>query len=157
MRWTSSISSGNVNGLLTVFFVLTITFCLVSAGIFKANTNIGMRVAYAKKSKDSSGGDSGSDGGGSKGGDSSGGSDNGCSSNGDSETGVDNNNPTTTEEQNPPPPIGEPTPTAIPSTPPPPPPPTCEQGSTAPECSGSTEIPDFFIDLFTDFSNYAKA
>ena len=41
--------------LLVVFFVLAITFCLVSAGIFKANTTI-ITDAYAKKSKESSGG-----------------------------------------------------------------------------------------------------
>ncbi len=41
--------SGSVSSILIVFFVLTITFCLVSAGIFKANTSMGM-AAYAKKS-----------------------------------------------------------------------------------------------------------
>jgi hypothetical protein len=136
MRSTSSTSSGNASGLLTVFFVLNITFCLVSAGIFKANTNIGMRVAYAKKSKDSS-----------------------------EETAAATEEEArvvaatmavavmaivrqveiiTTQQQqkqNPLPPIGEPTPTSIPSTPPPPP--TCEQGSATPECSGSTELPTF--------------
>jgi succinate-acetate transporter protein len=39
------------------FFVLTLTFCLVSAGIFKTNTTIGMVAAYATKYKGSSGGD----------------------------------------------------------------------------------------------------
>ena len=74
------ISRGSYNStLLVLFFVLTITFCLVSAGIFKANTSIGMNAAYAKKSRESSGGSSGSDGGGSKGddgGSGGGGSDN---------------------------------------------------------------------------------
>jgi uncharacterized membrane protein YgcG len=70
MEWTS-----------LVFFVLTITFSLMSAGIFKANTSIGM-VAYATKSEGSSGGDK-SDGGRAEskdGGSSSGGSDGGGSS-----------------------------------------------------------------------------
>jgi hypothetical protein len=52
---------GRGNGsdsFLVLLFVLTITFCLVSASIFKANTGIGMMAAYAKKSKDSSGGSS---------------------------------------------------------------------------------------------------
>jgi hypothetical protein len=130
----SSVISGST--FLTVFFVLAITFCLVAAGIFKANTSIGMNAAYAKKSKDSSGGDS-SDGGGSKGnGDSSSGSDGGGSSDeggggssggsndngGSSITGGDND--LKTEEPNPHPP---------PTVEPPPPPPTCEQGSTAPD------------------------
>jgi hypothetical protein len=48
------------SGFIVVFFILTITFCLVSAGIFKANTAITMD-AYAKKSKDSSGGSKGDD------------------------------------------------------------------------------------------------
>src|SRR5690242_21921878 len=75
------------SSLLLLFFLLTITFCLVSAGIFKASTSIGM-AAYAKKSKESSGGSSGSDGGGSKSGDSGGsGSDDVGSSN---EKGGDN-------------------------------------------------------------------
>ena len=30
-----------ISSFLVLFFVLTITFCLVSAGIFKANTTIG--------------------------------------------------------------------------------------------------------------------
>jgi hypothetical protein len=121
------------SSFLAVFFVLTITFCLVSAGIFKANTSIGM-AAYATKSEGSSGGDS-SDGGGGKGsssGDGGDSSDKGRdNSGGDSsgstgaETGGDNNNPTTEE----------------PNAPPPPPPPTCEQGSTSPECSTVPEPP----------------
>ena len=77
MQGTFRTRSGST--FLVVFFVLTITFCLVSAGIFKANTSIGMNAAYAKKSKESSGGSSGSDGGGSKGddgGSGGGGSDN---------------------------------------------------------------------------------
>ena len=48
------------SGFIVVFFILTITFCLVSAGIFKANTAITMD-AYAKKSKDSSRGSRGID------------------------------------------------------------------------------------------------
>ena len=153
------IGKGSGSTLLVVFFVLTITFCLVSAGIFKANTTIGM-AAYAKKSKGSSGGSSsgggeskrGSDGGGSKGDDGSSGGGGGSGSNkgGDNggsgssgntggETGGDNNNPTTGEPNVPPPPpslIEEPPPTF--EQPPAPPPGTCEQGSTAPECSRST-------------------
>jgi hypothetical protein len=70
----------SISSFLIVFFVLTITFCLVSAGIFKANTSIGM-AAYATTSEGSSGGDKSDKGGGSKGGgDSSGGSDGGGSS-----------------------------------------------------------------------------
>jgi uncharacterized membrane protein YgcG len=57
MRRSSSIGSGS-SFLLVVFFVLTITFCLVSAGIFKANTTTIDIAAYAKKSKDSSDGGS---------------------------------------------------------------------------------------------------
>lgn len=94
---SNSIISGS--GFLTIFVVLTITFCLVYAGIFKANTTIDM-VAYAKKSKESSGGSSGSDGGGSNSGD-SGGNDKGGDNSGSSNTGStggekggDNNNPT---------------------------------------------------------------
>ena len=71
--------TGSVSSFILVFFILTITFCLVSAGIFKVNTTIGMNAAYAKKSRESSGGSSGSDGGGSKGddgGSGGGGSDN---------------------------------------------------------------------------------
>ncbi len=60
------VGKGSGSTFLILLFVLTITFCLVSAGIFKANTTIGMNAAYAKKSKESSGGSSGSDGGGSK-------------------------------------------------------------------------------------------
>jgi hypothetical protein len=44
-----------------LFFVLAIIFCLVSAGIFKANTSISM-VAYATKSEGSSGGGKSSEG-----------------------------------------------------------------------------------------------
>jgi hypothetical protein len=57
-----------------LLFVLTITLCLVSAGIFKANISIGM-AAYATKSEGSSGGDKSDDGGGSKDGGSGSGSD----------------------------------------------------------------------------------
>ena len=57
MHGTFRTGSGSVSSILIVFFVLTITFCLVSTGIFKANTSIGM-AAYAKKSKESSGGSS---------------------------------------------------------------------------------------------------
>ena len=84
-----------------LFFVLAIIFCLVSAGIFKANTSISM-VAYATKSEGSSGG--GSDGGGgSKSDDGSsssdrgssddggGGSSGGSNDNGGGDTGGDNN------------------------------------------------------------------
>jgi hypothetical protein len=69
------------SSFLAIFFVVTITFCLVSAGIFKTNTSISM-AAYATKSEGSSGGDKSDDRGGSKGsGDtSSGGSDGGGSS-----------------------------------------------------------------------------
>ena len=60
--------------LFIAFFILTLTFSLISAGILNVNTTIGM-AAYAKKSKRSS--ESGDDGGGggSSGDDSSGGSD----------------------------------------------------------------------------------
>ena len=58
-------SIGSSSGFLVLLFVLTITFCLVSAGIFKANISIGM-AAYATKSEGSSGGDKSGDGGGSK-------------------------------------------------------------------------------------------
>jgi hypothetical protein len=61
--------SGSSSSFLLVFFVLTITFSLMSAGIFKANSSIGM-IAYASKSEGSSGGDKSDDGGDSKGGDS---------------------------------------------------------------------------------------
>jgi hypothetical protein len=98
-------ASTDTCSFLVVFFVLTITFCLVSAGIFKANTTIGI-AAYAKKSKEPSGEDSSKDAGGSKGDDSSSGSsseggagsssgDNGGSTSGD-------NNPTTDETTPPP-------------------------------------------------------
>jgi hypothetical protein len=60
MRGTSGVGSGS---FLVVFFVLTITFCLISGGIFKANTTIGM-AAYAKKSKKPSEGSSDKEGGG---------------------------------------------------------------------------------------------
>ncbi len=50
------IGRGSGSTFFVVFFVLTITFCLVSAGIFKANTTIGINAAYTKKSKESSGG-----------------------------------------------------------------------------------------------------
>jgi hypothetical protein len=116
-----------------LFFVLAIIFCLVSAGIFKANTSISM-VAYATKSEGSSGGGKSSDGGGgSKSDDGSsssdrgssdeggGGSSGGSNDNGGGDTGGDNS--LKTEE---------------PSTPPPP---TCEQGSTSPECSNVPEPP----------------
>jgi hypothetical protein len=56
--WGSTRIDGGGSFIL-LLFVLTITFCLVSAGIFKANTTIDMVTAYAKKSKDSSGGSSG--------------------------------------------------------------------------------------------------
>jgi hypothetical protein len=141
MRRSSSIGSGS--SFLIVFFVLTITFSLISAGIFKANTTIDI-AAYAKKSKDSSDvgskGDgssssSGSDGGSSEGGSSSGGSNDGGTAGGgggssdqggdnSGSTGEDNNNNPTTDE-----------------TSPPPPPSTCEQGSTSPECSNVPEPP----------------
>jgi hypothetical protein len=109
---------------IILFFILTLAFSLTSAGILKGNMAISMD-AYATKSEGSSGGDSSDGGGGSSGGS----NDNG----GSSSTGGDND--LKTEEPNPPPPpIEEPPPTVEP----PPPQPTCEQGSTAPECSGST-------------------
>jgi hypothetical protein len=39
------IGRGSGSGFFILLFVLTITFCLVSTGIFKANINIGM-MAY---------------------------------------------------------------------------------------------------------------
>jgi len=140
MRGTFRTGSGSVSSILIVFFVLTITFCLISAGIFKADTSIGM-VAYAKKSKESSGGSSGSDGGKSKssdsgsnkGGDNSGGGSSDSASSG-GETGG-NDNPTTEEPSKPPPQPIEPTPTVVPPSG------ACEQGSTAPVCSASTGPP----------------
>jgi hypothetical protein len=98
MGWASRIHSRSGSSFLIVFFVLTITFCLVSAGIFKANTTIGM-AAYATKSEGSSGGDRSDDGGGSKGGGSSsssndGGGSSSGSDNGGGQTGGNNNNPT---------------------------------------------------------------
>jgi hypothetical protein len=133
------ISRSSNRGFIVVLLVLTITFCLVSAGIFKANTSISM-AAYAKKSKESSGGDKNNDGGGSKGGgDSSSGGSDGGDKGGDSSSGSSTrgDNDLKTEEPNPPPPtIEEPPPTV--EQPSPPPPPICEQGSTSPECSSST-------------------
>ena len=118
-----------------LFFVLAIIFCLVSAGVFKANTSISM-VAYASKSEGSSGGDKSDGGGGSKDGGSSGGSDERGSSNdeggGGSSGGSDNSGRSTGGDNNPT--IEEP-------ITPPPPPSICEQGSTSPECSSSTGPP----------------
>ena len=51
---SNTIVSGS--SFLGLICVLAITFCLVSAGIFKANTFLGMAV-YATKSGGSSGGD----------------------------------------------------------------------------------------------------
>ena len=41
---------GSSRSSLILFFVLTLTFSLISAGILNANTTVGM-AAYAKKSK----------------------------------------------------------------------------------------------------------
>jgi hypothetical protein len=132
------------SSFLVLSFVLTITFCLASAGIFKANISIGM-AAYATKSEGSSGGDKSDDGGGSKGDDgnsSGGGSDKGGDSSGSGGSGgtAGDNNPTTEEPSTPLPPIEEPPPT-VEQPQPPPPPATCEQGSSSPECSNVPEPP----------------
>jgi hypothetical protein len=97
------IGRGSDSTFLIVFFVLAITFCLVSAGIFKANTTIGMDAAYAKKSKESSGGSSDGGGDSKSSGDDKGG-DNSGSSTGSTggETGIDSNNPKTEEPSIPP-------------------------------------------------------
>jgi hypothetical protein len=126
-------SSNRAYSFFVVLFVLTITFCLVSTGIFKANTTIGM-AAYAKKSKESSGGSSGGDssGGSSDGGDSSGGSNDNGGGDGGGSSGTGGDNKPTIEE---------------PITPPPPP--TCEQGSTSPECSNVPEPPGPPVDCKT--------
>jgi hypothetical protein len=63
--------------LFIAFSILTLAFSLISAGIFNANTTVGM-IAYAKKSKKPSEENSNDGGGGEssdKSGDSSGGSD----------------------------------------------------------------------------------
>jgi hypothetical protein len=137
--------------LFAIFPVLILAFSLTSAGILNANMAISI-AAYATKSEGSSGGDSSDGGGGIKGSDSSSGSggdeggsrdksdDNsgGSSDNGSSSDGTSgDNNPTTGEPNPPPPPPIEESPPTVEQ----PPPPTCEQGSTAPECSGSTESP----------------
>ena len=114
---------------LAVFFVLTITFCLVSGGIFKANTSIGM-AAYAKKSKKPSEENS-NDGGGSSGKSGDGGSGSKDKKKNDQGTN-DNENQNAGEEKG----NGPTVPLVDTTTPPPPPPPTtCEKDPTSPECT----------------------
>jgi hypothetical protein len=64
-------SSINARSFIIIFFILAVGFSLMSAGIFKDNTAIGI-VAYATKSKESSGGGSSDSGGGGSSGGSSG-------------------------------------------------------------------------------------
>jgi hypothetical protein len=162
MRLANSTGSGN--SFLVILFVLTLTFCLVSTGIFRTNTTISM-AAYTKKSKDSSEGSSGGNSGGGnnkKGSDDSDGNDRDKNSgseikgssgseqqqqqgetgstidDGSSNIGTDNNLQSTTGgEEGEQGETGPVTPSVDTTTPPA----TCEQGSTAPECSSSTGPP----------------
>jgi hypothetical protein len=125
MLGTSGVGSGR--SFLVVFFVLAITFCLVSGGIFKANTTIGM-AAYAKKSKKPSE-ESSNDGGGGESSDKSGDSSGGGSDNKDKKN---NNQGTNDNEQQLGPPKTDEEQGGGPTVPPvdittPPPPTTCEK------------------------------
>jgi hypothetical protein len=50
-------SSSNVRSLFIIFFVLTLAFSLTSSGIINGNTTLSI-TAYAKKSEESSDGNS---------------------------------------------------------------------------------------------------